>query len=145
MKVSKQAKKSDMLIGLEFDKLTHWERYVLNRNLAKMEKKLYPDVIPEPDNESTEIWRGERRSHHRLDVRKLGIRIKLDLSTLRGGIYSDVHLLNLSPMGCCVQMTHNPDLEPGARIPRLVLPLPEEKEELFLRARIIHVGECEQG
>ena len=141
MKSSRQITSDGLLAGLEFDKLTHWERYLLNLNLAKMEKKLYPEAKPAVGEEKPEIWRGERRCHHRLDVRELGILVSIDLSTVRGGLYPDVPLVNLSPLGCCILLSKNQDLKPGTRIPRLVLSLPEKN--LVLRARVVHVGKCE--
>ncbi len=141
MESSRQITSKGLLAGLEFDKLTHWERYLLNLNLARMEKKLHPEATPASNNVQNEIWRGERRCHHRLDVHELGVQVSIDLSTVRGGVFSDVPLLNLSPLGCCVLLPDNQDLKPGTRIPRLVLPLPEES--LILRARVVYVGKCE--
>jgi hypothetical protein len=134
---SKSAKKKTLIVGLEFDKITHRERLVLNQNLAKMEQILYPDESPESQTDSKDIWRGERRRYHRLDIEKLGLKARVDLSTVQGGIYHDVLLINLSPTGCCIKMPFNASVEPGSRIPRFVIPLPDEA--LVLRARVAHL------
>ena len=128
-----------MIVGIEFEKLTHWDRYTLNQNLVRMERELYPDSdISNEDSDDADLWRGERRNFHRLSIRKLGILVMIDLSTTRGGIYQDVQLLNLSPAGCCVQITQDAELQPGSRIPRLCIPLFSDR--LVLRARVIHVA-----
>ena len=74
-----------MIVGVEFEKLTHWERYTLNQNLVRMERELFPesDISPDP-NDDADLWRGERRNFHRLSIRKLGIRVVIALSTTRG-------------------------------------------------------------
>ncbi|MBN1880463.1 PilZ domain-containing protein [bacterium] len=139
MNSSKDGHKQHMIVGIEFEKLTHWERYTLNQNLVKMERELFPDADPAVEtNDEDDLWRGERRNFHRLSIRKLGIRVMIDLSTTRGGIFRDVLLLNLSPAGCCVQIATESDLQPGSRIPRLCIPLEDDK--LVLRARVVHVA-----
>ncbi len=128
-----------MIVGVEFEKLTHWDRYLINQNLVKMERELFPDNDSvENQGEDEELWRGERRNFHRLSIRKLGIKVLIDLSTTRGGIYDDVLLLNLSPAGCCIQISSDSLLQPGSRIPRLSIPLYEER--ITLRGRVVHVA-----
>lgn len=137
MSASTKTERIDLVVGLEFDKTTHRERFVLNQNLAKMEKILYPDENLESQANSEHLWRGERRRYHRLDIEKLGLKVKIDLSTLRGGFFENVLLINLSPMGCCIKMPYNTGIERGSRIPRVIIPLPDI--ELVLRARVVHL------
>lgn len=125
-----------VVVGLEFERLTHWDRYILNQNLARMEREMYPDESHSGDEDEKDMWRGERRNFYRLDTRNVDFRISIDLTATRGVEYTDLKVLNLSPAGCCILVPEDADFEPGFRIPRLCFSFPSE--ELVIRAKVVH-------
>ena len=127
-----------MVVGLEFERLTHWDRFVLNQNIAKMERQLFPGQESLENEEELDLWRGERRNFYRLNIQKLTFSVNIDLSATKGIRLDDVPVLNLSPAGCCVLVPEDVDFKPGFRIPRLIFSFPDE--ELIIRAKVVHAA-----
>jgi len=136
MSKKKEGHEESVVVGLEFERLTHWDRYILNQNLARMERELYPEHDSQKDNEDADLWRGERRHFYRLNTQKLDFQVSIDLSASRGEEYTGLKVLNLSPAGCCILVPGNLGFEPGFRIPRLCFSFPDE--ELVVRAKVVH-------
>ncbi|HPQ40155.1 MAG TPA: PilZ domain-containing protein [bacterium] len=124
------------VVGLEFERLTHWDRYSLNQNLARMEREMYPEKSRPDGGAEEDLWRGERRNFYRLNTQKTDLHVSIDLTATRGVEYTDLKVINLSPAGCCILVPGDFDLHPGFRIPRLCFPFPGET--LVIRAKVIH-------
>ncbi len=141
-------KKKENLIkaGIEFVRLTHMDRYILNEHIALMEKKIFPapPVDPEGDDEADELWRGNRRRHYRLDISNLDLMIELDFRPSRVKLIS-AKIINISPIGCKVLIPESEEIEPEQRIPRVRLAL--DDDVIVCRARVVYVSNSrsEQG
>lgn len=127
-----------MVVGLEFERLTHWDRFVLNQNIAKMERQLFPEQEQLETEEDIDLWRGERRNFYRLNIQKMDFTISIEISASRGISLHDIPLINLSPAGCCVLLTEDVEFQPGFRIPRLTFNFPDES--LTVRAKVVHAA-----
>jgi hypothetical protein len=125
-------------VGIEFLKLTHWERYLLNQFISKLECELLPDACNQMGGtESDEVWRGNRRRHYRLDTSGVKLEVKLDFRPSNLAIVA-ARLVNLSPNGCCVLKPDHVKIEANSRIPRLQLNLGEDT--ITCRARVIFIN-----
>jgi len=130
-----------ILVGLEFLGLTHWDRYILNENIAKLERKLFPDsMLIDPDQDDN-IWRGNRRRHYRLDTKLLNLEMKLEFRPLELH-FVKAKVLNLSPAGCKLLMPFTCNVDKNTRIPKARLTFDEE-DEITFRARVTHVSMLE--
>ncbi|MCD4652571.1 hypothetical protein K8T06_01395 [bacterium] len=132
------AKIKQVVLGLEFTRLTHWHRYILNQNIARMEHELFPEQENVREVQEEEIWLGNKRKFYRLNVQKLKFTASIDLSGTHGIVLDEIIVLNLSSAGCCVLAPAEVGFKPGFRISQLHLPFPDE--ELVIRAKIIHIS-----
>ncbi len=127
------------IVGIEFLGLTHWDRYILNENLAKLEKEVYPDLSGrEKDKDGdNELWRGNKRRFYRLDTRNLDLEMELDFKPANPMCYV-VRVLNLSPAGCRLLLPGDECIKESTRIPRVRLKF--GNEEILIRARVTYVS-----
>jgi len=112
---------TQLLIGIEFVRLTRMDRYLLNEYIAYLEKKIYPDMdLPEKGLKDDEIWRGNRRRSYRLHTGDIDLNIELDFRpTLLKVIKAKV--VNISPAGCQLLLPSDESMDVGVRIPRVQL------------------------
>ncbi|MBN1551090.1 PilZ domain-containing protein [bacterium] len=125
-----------IVIGIEFLKLTHWDRYILNENIAILERKLFPESRKQKENENEDIWRGNRRRHYRLDTSDFHLEMLLDFrpSILR---CFKAKVLNISPSGCCLLLPSGETVHESARIPKVQIQF--GREVVSCRARVVHI------
>ncbi len=138
MKSKTAENKNQVLVaGLEFIRLTHWDRYILNENIAILESKLFPEDAPGPlGRNDDQLWRGNRRRHYRLDTHSADLYVNVDFRPAKLKCYS-AKLLDISPTGCCILLPPGEIVEVNNRIPRLQISF--GKDSVVCRARIIYL------
>ncbi len=129
------------IVGIEFLKLTHWERYLLNEYLANLEKVIFPEKFSDATpNIDTELWRGNRRVHYRVETQALAIQIELDFRPIMLKIFT-AKILNISPDGCLLLLPPSEQLDIGTRIPRIRLEL--DSETIISRGQVVFCKDYE--
>jgi len=138
MTKAKTSKTKSKVVGVEFIKLTHWDRYILNQNIARMEQKLYPTQQHSPDNDEENIWRGEKRNFYRLNIQVLNFTVSIAQGSIVKTDYDNIQVLNISSAGCCMLVSNEMDIQPGARIPHISFQFPDEN--LVIKGKVVHVA-----
>ncbi len=126
-----------ILAGIEFIRLTYWDRFNLNEALARFEQKFIHETPPAPDPEQNVIWRGNQRRHYRLNTENLPVHAELDFRPQIAKVYK-ARILNISPAGCLIELPAGEDLEPQQRISRMKIQF--EDSAIMCRAQIVHVS-----
>jgi hypothetical protein len=128
------------IVGLEFQKMTHWDRYILNENLAHIENQICPERPKTDDGSQVEdtgtLWRGNRRRHYRIDTDHMDLDADLDFRPARVKNYK-AHLMDISASGCRLKLPAGEFLEIRQRIPNLRISFQENV--LICRAVVMHV------
>jgi hypothetical protein len=138
LKKLQQKQKIDQYIaGLEFIKLTHWDRFVLNENIAILEKQIYPeDREISKENTENEVWRGNRRRHYRLDTHSLNLGVEIDFRPLAVKCYA-AKIMDISAAGCCILLPPGQVIDVNIRIPKIQIQF--NKDAIICRARVTYV------
>ncbi|MBN1356734.1 PilZ domain-containing protein [bacterium] len=126
-------------VGIEFLKLTHWERYLLNRHISQLEQEAFSTSDMGDEDPGNDLnGRSNRRRHYRLDTSGMKLEVQVDFRPIHLRLYT-AQLINLSPTGCCVLLPEERHIQVGARIP--LLKIPAGKDTICCRAQVVYVSE----
>lgn len=126
-----------ILVGIEFVRLTYWDRFNLNEALARLEQKFDQKAPDVSESGEKVIWRGNQRRHYRLNTELLPVFAELDFRPQIAKVYQS-KILNISPAGCLLELPAGEDLEPKQRISRVKIQF--EDTVILCKAQIVHVS-----